>query len=180
MLHLGMLVEPDPPESILRYLIELPGAFSQHSGLSLFHHLLGTFRILKRWNADEDVCRAGLFHSVYGTPAFPDGLLVFNQRDELAEVIGGPAEILVFEFSKLRWGVLLSQGVTTVAGIDPRLVLVAAANLLEQSGRLMAAASFDAGNIEVYGRLLPHLPPAAAACVAEALQLSGERYERPV
>ena len=42
-----------------------------HSGDKGFlAHLIGVFRDLEAWNGDRDLCRAGLFHSIYGTELF--------------------------------------------------------------------------------------------------------------
>ncbi len=172
--------EPDPEESLLRYLIDLPGAFKSHSGLTLFHHLIGTFRILKRWDAEDDVCRAGLFHSVYSTPAFREGLLATNRRDELVGVIGASAEALVFGFSRLRWGEILGQGEAEVARVPAPLVLVAAANLVEQCGRLVADTSFGARALAPYLLLAPRLPPVPASCMVRVLRSCGVGHEGPV
>lgn len=39
----------------------------EHGNKSLFSHLYNTFFILKKMNAPEDICLAGLLHSVLGT-----------------------------------------------------------------------------------------------------------------
>jgi hypothetical protein len=45
---------------------------------------------------DDDLCRAGLFHSIYGTEKFQGFKLDLSQRSELAEMIGGRAERLAY------------------------------------------------------------------------------------
>jgi hypothetical protein len=136
--------EPDPEEAILRYLIDLPGVFLAHSGVTLFHHLLGTYRVLKSWSCDEDLCIAGLFHSVYGTPAFPEGPLTTGDRDQLKKIIGAQAENLVHQFSQTNWTLLFSDQPGRLRELSKSLLTLAAANLVEQRGRL--------GNLDLGGR----------------------------
>jgi hypothetical protein len=73
----------------------------QHSGGTLLDHLVGTAAILRRWGYDEDVCLAGLFHSVYGTSTFEKRLLSLDERARLVQVIGASAEQTAFLFSQI-------------------------------------------------------------------------------
>jgi hypothetical protein len=41
----------------------------EHSGGSLLAHLAGTAALLESWGAPAALCRAGQFHSLYGTEA---------------------------------------------------------------------------------------------------------------
>ena len=43
----------------------------KHSEKGLLAHLLGTRKLLEQWGARAALCAAGLFHSVYGTDAYP-------------------------------------------------------------------------------------------------------------
>src|SRR5581483_7506036 len=45
---------------------------------------------------DEELCRAGLFHSIYGTEKFQGFKLPLSRRAELVELIGRRAEQLAF------------------------------------------------------------------------------------
>jgi len=45
---------------------------------------------------DEDLCRAGLFHSIYGTEKFQGFKLPLDRRAELVELIGSRAERLAY------------------------------------------------------------------------------------
>jgi hypothetical protein len=68
-----------------------------HSGEKGFlAHLIGVFRDLESWGADRDVCRAGLFHSIYGTELFRRFSLPLERRDEVRALIGERAELLAF------------------------------------------------------------------------------------
>jgi hypothetical protein len=169
------LDEPDPEDAVLRYLIDLPGVFLPHSGATLFHHLLGTYRILKSWGCDEDLCVAGLFHSVYGTPAYHASALPESRRDELREVIGVPAEELVYRFSRTNWALVFSNGRDILPTLPTSLLMLAAANVIEQRERLAQTAqqsSLVAESLKCFGLLVPYLTPVAAQRLATELHLA--------
>ena len=70
----------------------------RHSGRSLFDHLVGTHDLLQRWGNREDVCNAGLFHSIYGTARFHYKVWPIEQRDVIRGLIGDYAEKLACLF----------------------------------------------------------------------------------
>ena len=74
-----------------------------HSGRDLYRHLEGTRTELEKLGAPEYLQDAGLFHSVYGTTAFMSetGLVSFNDRDKIVELIGKQAEEIVWWFCML-------------------------------------------------------------------------------
>jgi hypothetical protein len=165
--------EPDPEDAIVRYLIDLPGVFLPHSGVTLFHHLLGTYRILKAWGCENDLCLAGLFHSIYGTPAYPNGPLPESRRVELSGVIGTRAEEFVYQFSRTNWPCVFASGDDTLHTLPPSLVMLATANIVEQSGRIAQNNPKDRSireSLEQFALLIPHLTPAAAQCLTLELQ----------
>lgn len=68
-----------------------------HSGDKGFlAHLIGVFRDLEAWKCDRDLCRAGLFHSIYGTEIFRRFALPLERRDEVRALIGDRAERIAF------------------------------------------------------------------------------------
>jgi hypothetical protein len=165
--------ELDPQEPIMRYLIDLPGVFLPHSGATLFHHLLGTYRILRSWGCEESLCIAGLFHSVYGTPAYRGGVLPKNRRFELINVIGVAAEALVHRFSDINWSFVFERGPQALKSLPRPLLILSAANLVEQRSRLAHATNYDPSAVESLDRfaiLISYLPPPAARCLALELQ----------
>jgi hypothetical protein len=164
--------EPDPEEAVVRYLINLQGVFAPHSGVTLFHHLLGTYRILKSWGCNEELCIAGLFHSAYGTPAYHGGPLSVSRRGELREVIGVEAEKVVYQFSSTRWPDVLAGGDEILRTLPISLLTIAAANIVEQWRRLTADVSTSAirDSLECFARLVPYLESEAARGLAAALQ----------
>jgi hypothetical protein len=164
--------EFEPDEAILRYLIELPDVFLSHSGTTLFHHLLGTYRILKSWRCKEDLCLAGLFHSIYGTPVYRPGPLPESRRVELRAIVGARAEELAHEFSRVDWSDLLARGDRALRTQSADLITLAAANFVEQVGRIAQLSGDDLMARESLGRfdaLLPRLTPSAAAHLGREL-----------
>ncbi len=161
---------------MVRYLVDLPGVFLPHSGVTLFHHLLGTYRILKAWGCDDDLCAAGLFHSIYGTPAYLDGPLPVSGRGELRDLIGGQAEELVYQFSLTSWQQVLESGPDVLVTLPQSLLTLAAANIAEQWARLTESnlgESTIKTSAEGFALLLPYLPPMAARSLSLELKLLG-------
>lgn len=73
-----------------------------HSNRHLIDHLIGTWAILQRWRCDLDVCVAGLFHSVFGTRAFPRALVNDESMDLIRDAIGERPFALVRFFKLLN------------------------------------------------------------------------------
>jgi hypothetical protein len=170
----------DPDDAVLRYLIDLPDAFLPHSGVTLFQHLLGTYRLLKSWGCDEDTCLAGLFHSVCGTPAYRPSEPPECRRGELEAIIGTRAAALVQDFANIDWNNVFSSGDAAVREQSPDLVMLAAANFVEQSERIVRAHDDrrTRESLARYAALLPLLPPAAAARLSRELTRLGADVER--
>lgn len=59
---------------------------------------MGCHDLLERWGAAPSLCRAGAFHSVYGTATFEAVTVDSAERPWVREVIGPEAEQLVFLF----------------------------------------------------------------------------------
>jgi len=54
--------------------------------------------ILRIWHAKDEVCKAGLFHSIYGTEGFQGFKLHLSNRPRLRNLIGSDAERLAWIF----------------------------------------------------------------------------------
>jgi hypothetical protein len=68
-----------------------------HSGEKGFlAHLVAVHRDLEAWGCDRDLCRAGLFHSIYGTELFRRWSLPLDRRPDVRALIGERAEWLSF------------------------------------------------------------------------------------
>lgn len=82
---------------MMDFLVGLGTDSVPHSGEKGFlAHLIGVHRDLEGWGCDQDVCRAGLFHSIYGTQLFQKFCLALDRRDEVRQLIGDRAERLAF------------------------------------------------------------------------------------
>lgn len=71
------------------------GEFAHLNG-SLETHLIGTYTLLTRWKATQELCDAGLFHAAYGTDGFDESLLGLEGRQQVADIIGQQAEQIVY------------------------------------------------------------------------------------
>lgn len=67
-----------------------------HTGGSYMGHCFCVYRDMKRWGHDEDLARAGLFHSIYGTGLFQRFKLELDRRDEVRALIGEGPERLAY------------------------------------------------------------------------------------
>lgn len=67
-----------------------------HTGKSYLAHLIGVYRIMEAQGCAEEVCRAGMFHSIYGTQLFQGFTLPLERRPEVAALIGERAERLAY------------------------------------------------------------------------------------
>ena len=67
-----------------------------HTQKNYLAHLISVYRLMQSAGCDEDLCRAGLFHSIYGTEKFQGFKLPLDQRSDLVELIGSRAERLAY------------------------------------------------------------------------------------
>ena len=67
-----------------------------HTTKSYLAHGIGVSNDLKAWGSDDDVVKAGLFHSIYGTELFQGFVLPLEKRHEVRELIGERAERLAW------------------------------------------------------------------------------------
>jgi len=93
----------------INYLISKNTDKISHGNKTFFDHLVGVYNILKKTNHDENVCFAGLFHSIYGND-------IFNfQTDK--NIIGKEAEELVWIFNNTPREVLKETGSENIQSI---------------------------------------------------------------
>lgn len=83
---------------VFKQLAELGAEELQHINGSLLSHLQGTFDLLKTWGNREGLCKAGLYHAVYGTFAFERSLVDLKKRERIAALIGAEAERIVYYY----------------------------------------------------------------------------------
>src|SRR5688572_11472333 len=83
-------------KALTQFLVELGTDSVDHTERKFLAHLVGVYQDMKQWGCDEEVCRAGMFHSIYGTQEFQRFALPLERRDEVRRLIGDRAEWLAF------------------------------------------------------------------------------------
>jgi hypothetical protein len=78
------------------FLVSLGVDKVPHTNEVFLAHLIGVYRDLQSWDCDEDLCRAGLFHSIYGTERFQAFSLPLERRGDVRELIDPRAERLAY------------------------------------------------------------------------------------
>ena len=83
-------------KELTNFFIENGADAVAHTDKTYMAHGIGVYNDLKKWGCDEDVCNAGLFHSIYGTELFQGFTLPTDRRNDLVELIGEHAEKLAY------------------------------------------------------------------------------------
>lgn len=78
------------------FLVSLGIQDVPHTEKSYLGHLIAVYRELEAQGCSLDVCRAGMFHSIYGTEKFQGFILPLERRGEVRELIGDRAERLAY------------------------------------------------------------------------------------
>jgi hypothetical protein len=78
------------------FLVALGIVKVAHTESTYLAHLIGVYHYMKRHGCSEEVCRAGLFHSIYGTELFQGFKLPLDRRPEVRRLIGERAEKLAY------------------------------------------------------------------------------------
>jgi hypothetical protein len=78
------------------FLLEVGIGDQSHTGKTYIGHLLAVHRLMEEQGCGLDACRAGLFHSVYGTEQFQGFRLPLERRAEVRALIGERAERLAY------------------------------------------------------------------------------------
>jgi hypothetical protein len=78
------------------YLIGLGVDQVAHTQKSYLAHLLAVYRDLQEHGCADYVCRAGMFHSLYGTARFQGFTVPLDRRGEVRALIGERAERLAY------------------------------------------------------------------------------------
>ncbi len=78
------------------FLVEMGVEQVAHTHKTYLAHLIAVFRSLESAGCPQDVCRAGMFHSIYGTERFQGFTLPLERRGEIRALIGERAERLAY------------------------------------------------------------------------------------
>ncbi|KIV82649.1 hypothetical protein PV11_04745 [Exophiala sideris] len=116
------------------FLQDITGA-QKHRKKTFYQHLLNVYTYLKEHGAPEEICDAGLFHSIYGTELyeFQDNRIT---RDVVRGFIGNYAEELVHVFctTKDRFKVIVNNTMGLGARQARDLCCIEFANKWDQNG----------------------------------------------
>jgi hypothetical protein len=109
-----------------------------HTRKNYLAHLLSVHRLMQSAGCEEEVCRAGLFHSIYGTEKFQGFKLTLDRRGELADLVGSRAERLAY------WNCLMDR-----ASLDALLSQIEAPFLLRnrKTGEAMPLSCQDLSDL---------------------------------
>jgi VanZ family protein len=78
------------------FLVSLGTDKVPHTNEVFLAHLISVYRDLESWGCDDDLCCAGMFHSIYGTEKFQRFSLSLARRGEVRDLIGPRAERLAY------------------------------------------------------------------------------------
>jgi hypothetical protein len=67
-----------------------------HTQKNYLAHLIAVYNLMREYGQEEELCRAGMFHSIYGTEKFQGFKLTLDRREELTTLIGPRAERLCY------------------------------------------------------------------------------------
>jgi hypothetical protein len=76
------------------FLVELGIEKVPHTEKSYLAHLISVYRLMEAEGCDDELCRAGMFHSIYGTEKFQGFKLPLESRADVRRLIGERAERL--------------------------------------------------------------------------------------
>jgi hypothetical protein len=165
-------------DTLVAFLVEVGAERIPHSKRTFLEHLVGTAAILERWDCGERACKAGLFHSIYGTQVFKNALLPFDRRPGIRELLGEDAERLAYIFCAFERSSLWKAidrgepyavkardgGPIEVSHADVAdLVRIAWANELEQAAHVALSDEARVRFRQNLARSVPFLSPRALA-----------------
>jgi len=78
------------------FLVNLGVDEVEHSSKSFLAHLIGVYKYMEARGCNQELCRAGMFHSIYGTELFQGFKLPLERRAEVRDLIGERAERLAY------------------------------------------------------------------------------------
>lgn len=88
--------QPATFKELTDFFVQIGADQVGHTEKTYLAHAIGVHNDLKQWGCDEDMCRAGLFHSIYGTAKFQKFTLPLDRRGELQGMIGERSEQLCY------------------------------------------------------------------------------------
>jgi hypothetical protein len=101
---------PATLKQLTDFLVDLGIEQIGHTQKNYLAHLISVYKLLQAVGYDEELCRGGLFHSIYGTEKFQGFKLPLDRRRDVADLIGSRAEHLAY------WNCLMDR-----ASLDEQL-----------------------------------------------------------
>ena len=128
-----MIISSMTPSSIIKFT-ELTANIA-HGNSTYLDHCMNVYSILKDIGAPNDVCMAGLYHSIYGSELFDP--LITVDRATVKSLIGNYAEELVYMFCSLtdRDENILARTIKCSKDVYDDLFYIGYANIKEQALR---------------------------------------------
>jgi (p)ppGpp synthase/HD superfamily hydrolase len=87
---------PADYRQLTEFLVNLGIEQVHHTQRNYLAHLIAVYNLMRTYGQEEDLCRAGMFHSIYGTEKFQGFKLTYDRRDDVAQLIGERAEYLAY------------------------------------------------------------------------------------
>lgn len=78
------------------FLVDLGIEKIGHTQKTYLGHLIAVHRLMQSEGCTDELCRAGMFHSIYGTQQFQGFKLPLESRPQVRELIGERAERLAY------------------------------------------------------------------------------------
>jgi hypothetical protein len=96
------------PEVYRHDLVRLGMHKIAHQDVTLMEHMFRTCTILQDMQAEESVCLAGLFHSVYGIEGSHNDVesVPEEKREQVRAIVGCEVEQMIFNFSVMSYASL--------------------------------------------------------------------------
>jgi hypothetical protein len=78
------------------FLVDFGVENVSHTNKTYLAHLVSVYRLMEAQGCTAELCRAGMFHSIYGTERFQGFKLPLERRGEVQALIGERAERLAY------------------------------------------------------------------------------------
>ncbi len=78
------------------FFIQVGADSIEHTEKGYLAHAIGVHNDMRAWGGDDDLCRAAMYHSIYGTEYFQKFTLPLERRGEVRDLIGERAEHLAY------------------------------------------------------------------------------------
>ncbi|MEV0684852.1 alpha/beta hydrolase [Nocardia sp. NPDC050378] len=181
--HADSCLDEDTVRAASEFQRALGAERVEHPGGNLLDHLRRVHNITTEWNAPRRTRLAAICHATYGTDGFATALLPTTQRHRLAEVIGCPAEELVYRYGacartptyrglgkpSLRVTDRFTDGSVTITGADLHaFAVLTIANELDVARHARLTPGMRQGIRDLVTAFAHHAPREAAKALADA------------